>query len=193
MLVALRDAIRRREVFIDGARRWRDPDHDLPADFDATKRLHYESLRQPTDPAEFIAEVRQRMTVALSRFDAAITGDNCGGVRIVTRHGEPWITVPRMDALPEPVRLELIKAEVQRRWGTLDLLDVLKDSDFLCEPTNEFVSTASSHISTRSQLQLPHQSVDRFHRFPGAQDRAFLPAAPECDLVARHVKAALRR
>ena len=49
VLVALRDAIRRREVFIDDARRWRDPDHDLPADFEASKDLHYESLRQPTD------------------------------------------------------------------------------------------------------------------------------------------------
>ena len=50
VLVALRDAIRRREVFINDARRWRDPDQDLPADFEATKDVHYESLRQPTDP-----------------------------------------------------------------------------------------------------------------------------------------------
>jgi len=146
VLVALRDAIRRREVFIDDARRWRDPDHDLPTDFEATKGMHYESLRQPTDPEEFIDDLRERMRVALKRFDDAITGAACGGVRIVTRHGEPWITVPRMDALPEPVRLEQIKIEVQRRWGTLDLLDVLKDSDFLCEFTQEFASTAQREI-----------------------------------------------
>ena len=64
----------------------------------------------------------------------------------MTRHGDPWITVPRMDALPAPVRLDQIKAEVQRRWGTLDLLDVLKDSDFLCEFTAEFASTARREI-----------------------------------------------
>ncbi len=106
VLVALRDAIRRREVYIDDARRWRDPDHDLPADFEATKDVHYESLRQPTDPAEFISGLRERMRLALARFDKAITNDSCGGVRVVTRHGDPWITVPRMDALPEPVRLD---------------------------------------------------------------------------------------
>ena len=153
VLVALRDAIRRREVFIDDARRWRDPDHDLPADFEASKDVHYESLRQPTDPEQFINGLRERMRHALTRFDKAITDDSCGGVRIVTRHSEPWITVPRMDALPEPVRLEQIKAEVQRRWGTLDLLDVLKDSDFLCEFTNEFASTASREVIDRDVLR----------------------------------------
>jgi TnpA family transposase len=146
VLVALRDAIRRREVYIDDARRWRDPDHDLPADYEASKDVHYESLRQPTNPEEFIDNLRERMVVALTRFDQAIADDSCGGVRIVTRHGDPWITVPRMDALPAPVRLDQIKAEVQRRWGTLDLLDVLKDSDFLCEFTAEFASTARREI-----------------------------------------------
>ena len=152
VLVALRDAIRRREVFIDDARRWRDPDHDLPADFEATKDLHYESLRQPTDPQAFIDDLRERMVVALTRFDRALVVDSCG-VRIVSRRGDPWITVPRMDALPEPVRLDQIKAEVQRRWGTLDLLDILKDSDFLCEFTNEFASTASREVIDRDTLR----------------------------------------
>ncbi len=39
VLVALRNAIRRRAVFIDDARRWRDPDHDLPADFCQRRRI----------------------------------------------------------------------------------------------------------------------------------------------------------
>src|SRR4051812_31310341 len=42
----------------------------------------------------------------------------------------------------------------------------------------------------RRRVGLP---VDRLHRFPGADDRAFLPAAPERDLVAGLVEAALRR
>lgn len=82
VLVALRDAIRRREVFIGDARRWRDPDHDLPADFDTTRDVHYESLRQPTDPQTFIADLRERMAVALTKFDQALGDATCGGVRI---------------------------------------------------------------------------------------------------------------
>lgn len=33
VLKALREAIRRREVYVVGANRWRDSDDDLPADF----------------------------------------------------------------------------------------------------------------------------------------------------------------
>jgi Tn3 transposase DDE domain len=93
------------------------------------------------------------MTIALTAFDQAINDDTRGGVRIVTRHGDPWISVPRMDPLPAPVRLEQLKAEVQRRWGTIDLLDVLKDSDFLCEFTDDFVSTASREVIDRDLLR----------------------------------------
>jgi hypothetical protein len=41
VLVALRDALRRREIYVRGAHRWRDPDDDLPGDFDTTREVHY--------------------------------------------------------------------------------------------------------------------------------------------------------
>lgn len=57
LLVSLRDALRRREVFVDGAGKWRDPEDDLPQDFDASRELHYEALRKPLDPAAFISDL----------------------------------------------------------------------------------------------------------------------------------------
>ena len=59
-------------------------------------------------------------------------------MRLTTRRGEPWIVVPKPSALPEPGHLQALKDEVLRRWGTLDLLDVLKDADFLADFTAEF-------------------------------------------------------
>lgn len=46
-----------------------------------------------------------------------------------------------------------LKDEVARRWGTLDLLDVLKDADFLTEFTDEFTSVASREIIDRDTLR----------------------------------------
>lgn len=40
-------------------------------------------------------------------------------------------------------QLRAVKDEVIRRWGTLDLLDVLTDSGFLAEFSTEFTSVAS--------------------------------------------------
>lgn len=44
VLVALRAAIRRREVWVAGAGRWRDPEDDLPTDFDSNRDVHYAAL-----------------------------------------------------------------------------------------------------------------------------------------------------
>ena len=151
-LIALRDALRRREIYVDGANRWRNPDDDLPGDFDTTREVHYAALRQPLDPTEFVNDLRQRMTDALTRLDTALI-DRSAGVTITSRRGEPWITVPRLEALPEPANLHGIKDEVIRRWGTLDLLDVLKDSDYLAEFTSEFSSVASREVIDRDTLR----------------------------------------
>ena len=42
------------------AGRWRDPEDDLPADFELNRDIHYAALRQPLDPTEFIADLRTR-------------------------------------------------------------------------------------------------------------------------------------
>jgi hypothetical protein len=40
VLIALRDALRRREVYVQGAGRWKDPDVDLPGDFEDNRDVH---------------------------------------------------------------------------------------------------------------------------------------------------------
>ncbi|MEU6404988.1 DUF4158 domain-containing protein [Streptomyces sp. NPDC046985] len=53
VLVALRDAVRRREIYVEGAARWRNPEDDLPGDFEATRAVHYAAIRQPLNPRAF--------------------------------------------------------------------------------------------------------------------------------------------
>jgi hypothetical protein len=93
------------------------------------------------------------MTTALAGLDAALVGGTAGGVAITTRRGEPWISIPKPAALPEPGHLAAVKDEVIRRWGTLDLLDVLKDADFLTEFSTEFTSVASREVIDRDTLR----------------------------------------
>lgn len=153
VLVALRGAVRRREIHVDGAGRWRNPETDLPGDFESTRHVHYAALRQPTAPTAFITDLQTRMRQGLARLDAALADGSAGGVVITRRRGEPWITVPKLKPLPEPRNLQALKDEVLRRWGTLDLLDVLKDSDFLAEFTSEFTSVASREVLGRDVLR----------------------------------------
>ena len=153
VLVSLRDALRRREIYLDGSNRWRNPDDDLPTDFDASREVHYSALRKPIDPTEFVNGVRYRMANALEKFDESLTNQSCGGVSVTTRRGEPWISVPKSEKVPEAQNLRLIKEAVQERWGTIDLLDVLKNVDFLTDFTAEFSSVASREMLDGTTLR----------------------------------------
>jgi hypothetical protein len=62
VLGALRDALRRGEIRVVGARAWRNPETHLPADFDLHRDVHYEAIAQPTDPTEFVASLRTGWT-----------------------------------------------------------------------------------------------------------------------------------
>ena len=115
VLIALREALRRREIWVEGAGRWRDPDEDLPGDFDDIRDVHYAAIGKPLDAKAFVADLRRRQREALDRLDQAMAKGTTGGVRVITRNGQPWISVPQLEKLPEPKNLAALKAEVQRR------------------------------------------------------------------------------
>lgn len=118
------------------------PRYRLPAGVRRHPGGAYAVIRQPTDPTEFITGLRERMATGLVRLDAALVAGTAGGVAVTARW-EPWISVPKPAALPEPVNLAAVMDEVVRRWGTLDLLDVRGNADFLTEFTMAFTSVAS--------------------------------------------------
>jgi hypothetical protein len=153
VLAALRDALRRREIWIEGANRHGNPDVDLPGDYEDNRDVHYAALGQPQDPTEFVADLRCKLTDGLQHLDQALAEGTTGGVRIGTRNGNSWITVPKLPKLIEPPNLAALKAEVGRRWGTVALLDMLKETDWLVDLTSQFTSVATREHIPRAELQ----------------------------------------
>jgi TnpA family transposase len=122
---ALRDRLRCKEIWVEGADRWRNPDQDLPADFEERRAEHYQALRKPLDPSRFIdellAEHRRELAAlndALPRLAWLDVADRPGGA----------IRLSPLDAAPEPRNLRRLKHEVERRWGTVPLIDMLKEA-----------------------------------------------------------------
>ncbi|WP_327135319.1 hypothetical protein OG311_36865 [Streptomyces sp. NBC_01343] len=115
--------------------------------------MHYAAIRQPLNPRAFIADPKKRMTAGLDGLTAALADGIAGGVKVTTRRGEPWITVPKLEPLAEPTGLQALKDEVVRRWDFLDLLDVLKNADFMTGFTDEFSSVAAYERIDRDVLQ----------------------------------------
>lgn len=153
VLSALRAAIRRREVWVAGARRWRDPDTDLPADFAAHRDTHYSRLGQPQDAEEFITTLRGQLGAALADLDTALGAGETGGVRIGSKGGSPWITVPKLAKAAPPANLERLKAAVLARWGAVDLLDFLTEADHHVGLVDCFPSIATREVLPEDTLR----------------------------------------
>lgn len=61
--------------------------------------------------------------------------------------------MPPIGKLAEPENLSALKSEIQQRWGTVELLDILKETDWLVDFTDEFSSVASREIVPRDVLR----------------------------------------
>jgi hypothetical protein len=64
-LSALRVQVRCKEVWVEGADRYRNPDYDVPTDFEARREEYYAALNLPRDPETFITEIREQMRTEL--------------------------------------------------------------------------------------------------------------------------------
>jgi hypothetical protein len=105
---ALREQLRCKEIWVVGADSWRNPDEDLPADFEDRRAENYRELRKPLDPRAFVDGLRDEMTAALGKLDAAIPdldwldiSDRASGAIKLTKY----------EAAPEPRNLRRVKAE----------------------------------------------------------------------------------
>jgi TnpA family transposase len=149
-LQALRDKLRCKEIWVRGANRYRNPDEDLPADFEQFREENYKALKQPLDAEAFIAGLKNELRAALARLNANMP-DN-PKVKITTK-GKGWISVSPLDPQPEPAHLPRLKAELQRRWPMTSLLDILKEADLRIQFTECFRTVASREVLDRDTLQ----------------------------------------
>lgn len=149
-LQALREGLRSREIWVEGANRFRDPDADLPADFEDARDTYYDTLRQPRDAEAFIARLQEAMQHGLATLHAGLPRNK--GVRILAKKGG-WIAVSPLDPLPDPPNLARLKAEVTRLWPMTDLLDFLKEADLQIGFTDVFRSAATRETLDHDTLQ----------------------------------------
>jgi TnpA family transposase len=152
VLEALREKLRCKEVWVVGADRYRNPDEDLPADFEAQRIAYYQALKLPLDADRFIADLQAEMREALRILDAGMPANQL--VRIGRkRKKDVWITVTPFDPQPEPANLIALKAEIGATWPMTNLLDMLKETDFRLNFTDVLKSSTAYETLDRSVLR----------------------------------------
>ncbi|MXQ55350.1 hypothetical protein [Shimazuella alba] len=66
VLQSLRKRLRCKEIWIEGADRYRNPEGDLPQDFEEHKEEHFQALKIPLDVELFISKIKDLMKDSLS-------------------------------------------------------------------------------------------------------------------------------
>jgi TnpA family transposase len=151
VLEAIREQLRSRELWVVSANKYRNPDDDLPQDFDEKREQYYKELGQPREAKAFVQQLQQQMIEALTSFDRALPKLS-DQVRITDRKGKEIYLAP-LTPQPEPQYLRKLKIEIGRRWGLTSLLDILKEADLRIGFTKHFKSPATREVLERETLQ----------------------------------------
>jgi hypothetical protein len=91
VLQTLRDKVRSKEVWVKHANRFRNPDDDLPKDFETKRDTYYEALHLPQDVDTFIQQLQRDMTAALSKLNRSLP--NNPQVQLLPKHGRVDLAV----------------------------------------------------------------------------------------------------
>lgn len=129
VLKALREQLRCREIWVVGSRRYRNPEEDLPQDFEERKAAYYEDLGIPLAAKAFTAALREELIRLLKDLDKGLPTNP--KVKIVRKNKKDGyrISISPLEPKPDPENLAILKGEVDRRWWGTSLLDVLKETD----------------------------------------------------------------
>ena len=147
-LQALRDKLRCKEIWVMGADRYRNPDEDLPNDFEFNREENYKILNKPLNADIFIENLKDKMYKSLDRLNSNISKNS--KVKILEKNNG-WISVSPNDPQSEPTNIVKLKAEIIKIWPMTNLLDVLKETDLRLSFTNEF-KTVATHERLNNEI-----------------------------------------
>ncbi len=148
MLRSLHKRTKTKEAFVPGANKFRDPDEDLPADFEANRAQYYSDLELPTNPDHLVQKLQAEMVEALTELNATIkTNENVK----ITPTGK--IKLTPLKAQITPANLEKLGDALEERWPQTTILDVLKEAELRVGFTNEFYSLGTREVLDRDTIR----------------------------------------
>ncbi len=144
----LRDKLRVKEIWVQGAYQFRNPEEDLPQDFGEKKDYYYNLLNKTKIAKNFTRYIKQQLHKHLTDFNAGLPKNNT--VQILKKG---HIKVAKLLEQSPPPQLEAIKQEVFKRWPNTSLLDVLKETDLFVDFLQAFTPSGPKEGLDKASLK----------------------------------------
>jgi hypothetical protein len=152
VLTALREKVRCKEVWVKDAHRFRNPDEDLPQDFDSRRDEYYAALEQPRDAGAFVEHLRSKMEAALTALDLGLPA-NVKVKIVTTKNGKGRIRLTPLEEQPEPANIVALTAALVHRWPMTNLLDILKETELRVRFTEAFRTIGTREVLSADVLR----------------------------------------
>ena len=138
-----------KDVWVEGAYRYRDPDSDVPVDFYENKETYFKELDLPLNPDDFIKPLQEKLTLKLQNLNDTLPFNT--KIKILKRK-KSHIKVSPSEPQEEPMNLILLKNEIHKRWPIVNLLDLLKETNDRTNFTQHFKTIAANQKLTNETL-----------------------------------------
>lgn len=150
VLQTLGEKLRCKEIWVEGADRYRNPAEDVPADFRDRRQMYYDALGLPLSGKAFVKSLKEQMRQSLQSLNDKLPDNEA--VTILSKAGG-WIKVRPYEAQEEPSNLDYLKGHIRQRWWMTSLLDVLKEVELRVGFTQSFESLTGQHRLPQMELQ----------------------------------------
>ncbi|WP_440617913.1 Tn3 family transposase [Cysteiniphilum sp. 6C5] len=155
--ILLRDVLDYKGIWVDGAYRYRNPQKDLPSDYEARRSEYLQLIGAPEDPNELIKNLQSGMLSALESLNSTILFND--KVSILNKNGG-HIKISPSEAQKSPENIDALQDEILKRWGNINLIDAFKESNFrinftkYMETIGKYAKLDSSKLIIRLLLSL---------------------------------------
>lgn len=150
VLEALRKRLRCKEIWVEGADRYRNPDDDVPRDFNLKRDFYYDRLGAENDPVKFTKSLKQEMEAALRTLNDTMPSNKYVRLRETSKKS---IVLSPMEPLADPPNINALKGQIRTRWPMTSLLEILREADTWSGFTESFKSIRTSERLDRDQLR----------------------------------------
>ena len=148
MLRKLHKRTKTKEGWVPGANKFRNPDEDLPANFEEKRTDYYADLELPLDPEQFIKGLQADMVGALTELNETIKAND--QVKIT---GTGKIKLTPLKPQVTPANLEKLGDELEERWPQTTILDIFKEAELRTGFTDEFSSVGTREVLDRATVR----------------------------------------
>lgn len=151
VLEQVKDLLSFKGIWVNRSYRYRNPNKDLPKDFNKKRESYYKLLNLPLVPKEFTAKLKSLLANNLDALNTNIPNNKL--VQIKKSKVGNNIKITPSDPQDEPDNIIKLQQEINNKWSSIHLIDILKECDLRINFTKELETIGKSSNINPTDLQ----------------------------------------